>query len=72
LAVVKLVLHRVCAPIAVSTWKADTPRPELPAVEITEDVPADLSERSELDVVRTRLIERFAARSGDWERGRLT
>jgi hypothetical protein len=27
-----------------SYWRADTPRPELPAVEITEDVPADLSE----------------------------
>src|ERR1039458_3589863 len=47
--VAKLALRRVYAPIAVSTWRADTPRPELPAVEITEDVPADLSELSELD-----------------------
>jgi hypothetical protein len=61
--VTKLALHRVYAPIAVSTWRADTPRPELPAVEITEDVPADLSELSELDAVRTRLIERVAQRA---------
>ena len=58
--VAKLALHRVYAPIAVSTWRAGTPQPELPAVEITEDVPADLGELSELDAVRTRLIERVA------------
>jgi predicted nuclease of restriction endonuclease-like (RecB) superfamily len=58
--VAKLALHRVYAPIAVSTWKAGAPRPELPAVEITDDVPADLGELAELDVVRTRLIERVA------------
>jgi predicted nuclease of restriction endonuclease-like (RecB) superfamily len=58
--VAKLALHRVYAPIAVSTWRAGAPRPELPAVEITEDVPADLGELSELDAVRTRLIERVA------------
>jgi len=29
----------VYAPIAVSTWKAGTPRAELPAVEITDEVP---------------------------------
>lgn len=56
--VAKLALHRVYAPIAVSTWKAGAPRSELPAVEITEDVPADLGELSQLDSVRTRLIER--------------
>jgi predicted nuclease of restriction endonuclease-like (RecB) superfamily len=61
--VAKLALHRVYAPIAVSTWRAGTPPPELPAVEITEDVPADLGELSELDAVRTRLIERVAQRS---------
>jgi len=61
--IAKLALHRVYAPIAVSTWRADTPRPELPAIEITEDVPADLSELSELDTVRTRLIERVAQRA---------
>src|SRR5437660_1197627 len=43
-----------------ATWRAGAPRPELPAVEITEDVPADLGELSELDAVRTRLIERVA------------
>jgi predicted nuclease of restriction endonuclease-like (RecB) superfamily len=58
--VAKLALHRVYAPIAVSTWKAGAPRPELPAVEITDDVPADLGELAELDEVRTRLIERVA------------
>jgi predicted nuclease of restriction endonuclease-like (RecB) superfamily len=58
--VAKLALHRVYAPIAVSTWRAGAPRPELPAVEITEGVPADLGELSELDAVRTRLIERVA------------
>ncbi len=58
--VAKLALHRVYAPIAVSTWKTGAPRPELPEVEITDDVPADLGELAELDVVRTRLIERVA------------
>src|SRR5204863_10041119 len=52
--VAKLALHRVYAPIAVSTWKAGTPPPELPAVEITDEVPADLGDLSELDTVRTR------------------
>ena len=61
--VAKLALHRVYAPIAVSTWKAGTPPPELPAVEITDDVPADLGELAELDTVRTRLIERVAQRA---------
>ncbi len=36
------------------TWTADTFRLDLSAVEITEDVPADLSELSELAAVRTR------------------
>ncbi|MBV9001476.1 MAG: DUF1016 family protein [Solirubrobacterales bacterium] len=58
--VAKLALHRVYAPIAVSTWKAGTPPPELPAVEITDEVPADLGDLSELDTVRIRLIERVA------------
>ena len=61
--VAKLALHRVYAPIAVSTWTAGTPRLELPAVEITEGIPADLSELSELDAVRTRLIERVTQRA---------
>jgi hypothetical protein len=57
----KLELHRTYAPIAASTWRAGTPRPELPGVEITEDV-ADLGELSELVAIRTRLIERVARR----------
>jgi predicted nuclease of restriction endonuclease-like (RecB) superfamily len=62
--VAKLALHRVYAPIAVSTWKAGTPPPELPAaVEITDEVPADLGDLSELDTVRTRLIERVVRRT---------
>ncbi len=59
----KLALHRVYAPIAVSTWKAGAPQPELPAVEITDDVPADLADLAELDAVRARLIERVAQRT---------
>ena len=61
--VAKLALHRVYAPIAVSTWKAGAPRPELPDLEITDDVPEDLGELPELDQVRTRLIERVARRT---------
>jgi hypothetical protein len=49
--------------IAVSTWKAGTPPPELPAVEITDEVPTDLGDLSELDTVRTRLIERVVRRT---------
>lgn len=58
--IAKLALHRVYAPIAVSTWRADAPAPELPPAEITEDVPADLGELSELETVRERLIDRVA------------
>ncbi len=61
--VAKLALHRVYAPIAVSTWKGGSPPPELPAVEITDEVPADLGDLSELDTVRTRLIERVVRRT---------
>jgi hypothetical protein len=61
--VAKLALHRVYAPIAVSTWRAGTPAHELPSVEVTEDVPADLDELAELDTVRTRLIDRVAKRA---------
>jgi predicted nuclease of restriction endonuclease-like (RecB) superfamily len=60
--VAKLALHRVYAPIAVSTWRAGTPVPELPPVEVTDGVPSDLSELAELDAVRTRLIDRVARR----------
>jgi hypothetical protein len=58
--VAKLALHRVYAPIAVSTWRAGTPAPELPSIEVTDDVPADLDELAELEAVRTRLIDRVA------------
>jgi predicted nuclease of restriction endonuclease-like (RecB) superfamily len=61
--VAKLALHRVYAPIAVSTWRAGMPAPELPSVEVTDDVPADLGELAELDAVRTRLIDRVAQRA---------
>jgi len=58
--VAKLALHRVYAPIAVSTWRTDRPAPALPPVEVTEDVPADFGELAELDEVRARLVERVA------------
>jgi predicted nuclease of restriction endonuclease-like (RecB) superfamily len=58
--VAKLALHRVYAPIAVSTWQTDRPASALPPVEISDDVPADLSELAELEGVRARLIERVA------------
>jgi predicted nuclease of restriction endonuclease-like (RecB) superfamily len=61
--IAKLALHRVYAPIAVSTWQADTPAPTLPPVEIADDVPADLGELSELETVRARLIDRVARRA---------
>jgi nuclease YhcG-like protein len=61
--VAKLALHRVYAPIAVSTWRTDRPPRELPAVEITENVPADLDELAELGSVRERLIDRVARRA---------
>jgi predicted nuclease of restriction endonuclease-like (RecB) superfamily len=59
--VAKLALHRVYAPIAVSTWQADT-RTELPPVEVTDDVPEDLHE---LDEVRARLLDRVARRRSE-------
>ncbi len=59
--VAKLALHRVYAPIAVSTWQADT-RAELPPVEVTDEVPEDLSE---LDEVRARLLDRVARRRSE-------
>ena len=59
--VAKLALHRVYAPIAVSTWQADT-RVELPPVEVIDEVPEDLSE---LDEVRARLLDRVARRRSE-------
>jgi predicted nuclease of restriction endonuclease-like (RecB) superfamily len=61
--VAKLALHRVYAPIAVSTWQAGMPACELPSVEVSDDVPDDLAELAELDAVRTRLIDRVAQRA---------
>jgi predicted nuclease of restriction endonuclease-like (RecB) superfamily len=55
--VAKLALHRVYAPIAVSTWQADT-RAELPPVEVPDDL-------SELDEVRERLLDRVARRRSE-------
>lgn len=63
--VAKLALHRVYAPIAVSTWRTDTPPPDLPAVEIADGVPPDLQGLAQLDDVRARLIERVVQRRGD-------
>jgi predicted nuclease of restriction endonuclease-like (RecB) superfamily len=63
--VAKLALHRVYAPIAVSTWQAGTPAPELPPVEVTDDVPEDLSELAQLEEVRTRLIDRVSRRASE-------
>lgn len=69
-ATAKFALHRVYAPIAVSTWQAGTPAPELPPVEVTEDVPEDLSELAQLEEVRTRLIDRVARRTPEIIEGR--
>jgi len=59
--VAKLALHRVYAPIAVSTWQADS-RAELPPVGVIEEVPKDLHE---LDEVRARLLDRVARRRSE-------
>ncbi|MGD0455838.1 MAG: PDDEXK nuclease domain-containing protein [Solirubrobacteraceae bacterium] len=63
--VAKLALHRVYAPIAVSTWQAGTPAPALPPVEVTDNVPGDLAELTQLDEVRTRLIDRVTRRASE-------
>ncbi|MFI4977929.1 MAG: YhcG family protein [Solirubrobacterales bacterium] len=62
---VRFALHRVYAPIAVSTWTTGSPQPALPPVEVTDDVPEDLSELAQLDEVRTRLIDRVARRASE-------
>ncbi len=59
--VAKLALHRVYAPIAVSTWRTDTP-PALTRVDVIDEVPADLGELAQLDEVRSRLVERVGRR----------
>jgi predicted nuclease of restriction endonuclease-like (RecB) superfamily len=58
----KFALHRVYAPIAVSTWTAGAAQPTLPPVEVTDEVPEDLSE---LDEVRARLLDRVARRRSE-------
>ena len=64
-ATAKVALHRVYAPIAVSTWQKGTPASELPPVEVTDDVPEDLAELNELDEVRARLIDRVTRRASE-------
>lgn len=60
-AATKMALHRVYAPIAVSTWRS---APEaLPPVEVVDKVPADLEELAELDAVRERLVEHVTHRA---------
>lgn len=59
--IAKLALHRVYAPIAVSTWQPD-PRAGLPVVGVTDEVPEDLFE---LDEVRARLLDRVARRRSE-------
>jgi len=64
-ATAKFALHRVYAPIAVSTWQAGTPAPQLPPIEVTDDVPEDLAELAQLEEVRTRLIDRVTRRASE-------
>lgn len=58
-----MALHRVYAPIAVSTWRSGTAPPELPPAEVRDEVPDDLGDLAELDDVRARLIERVTRRA---------
>lgn len=58
--VAKVALHRMHAPIAVSTWRTDAAA--LPPVEITEDVSED-AELAQLETVREQLIERVHTQS---------
>ncbi len=61
----RFALHRVYAPIAVSPWTTGSPQPALPPVEVTDDVPEDLSELAQVDEVRTRLIDRVTRRASE-------
>jgi predicted nuclease of restriction endonuclease-like (RecB) superfamily len=61
--VAKVALHRVYAPIAVSTWRSGTASPELPPAEVSDEVPEDLRDLAELDHLRARLIERVTRRA---------
>jgi len=62
--VAKLALHRVYAPIAISTWqdgKAESPAKNSPSfMDMTEEVPEELAE---LDRIRIKLIDRVAQRT---------
>lgn len=60
--VAKVALHRVYAPIAVSTWRTDAPAGELPPVELTDDISQD-TELAQLETVREQLIERVSRKS---------
>lgn len=60
--VAKVALHRMHAPIAVSTWRTDAAA--LPPVEITEDV-SDDAELAQLESVRERLIERVTRKAAE-------
>ncbi len=42
-----------------------TPAPALPPVEVTDNVPGDLAELTQLDEVRTRLIDRVTRRASE-------
>lgn len=57
--VAKLALHRMSAPIAVSTWRQGADLP-LSSLEITDEAPDDLKE---LDRVRTRLVNHVVRRT---------
>jgi hypothetical protein len=74
-ATAKFALHRVYAPIAVSTWQGGAPAAELPPVEVSEDMPEDLAELAQLEEVRARLIDRVVRRTPEiiegLRRGRL-
>lgn len=60
--VAKVALHRIHAPIAVSTWRTDAG--ELPPVEIADDV-SDDAELAQLEVVREQLIERVTRKAAE-------
>jgi len=56
--VAQLAMHRVQAPIAVSTWQKGGPQQILPPAELIDAVPADQPELAQLEEVRDRLAER--------------
>lgn len=62
--VARFAMHRVQAPIALSTWRQGAPRPQR-SIDVTDVVPADLPELTYLEEVRDRLVERVARRVDD-------